>query len=109
VLVWSAYSGVDHVRLLERYRGRREPDTLRTLADALVARHVQTAEAGYWRAYKLTFLSGERVKVASNDVVRIEEYQDLAAAEGDQLISIREEACVGGERIAGWFLCRETR
>lgn len=109
VLVWTACSGVDHARLLERYRGRREPDTLRALADALVARRVRTAEAVYWRAYKLTFLTGERVKVASNDFVRIDEYQDLAAAEGDRLIGIREEACAGGERIAGWFLCRETR
>ena len=109
VFVWTACSSVDHVRLLERYRGRHEPDAIRTFADALVARHLRTAEAGYWRAYKLTFLTGERVKVASTDFIRIAEYQDLAAAEGDRLISIREEACAGGERIAGWFLCRETR
>jgi len=109
VLTWTACSGVDHVRLLERHRRSPEPDALRTLADALVARRVRVAEAVYWRAYKLTFLSGERVKVASNDFIRIAEYQDLAAAEGDRLIGIREEPCAGGERIADWFLCRETR
>jgi len=109
VLAWAACSGLDHVRLLARYRGHDGPDALRELADTLVARHVRTAEAVYWRAYKLTFLTGERVKVASNDFVRIEEYQDLAAAEGDRLISIREEACAGGERVADWFLCPAVR
>ena len=50
VPAWTACSGVDHVRLLERWRGSREPDALRTLADALVAHHGRAAEATYWRA-----------------------------------------------------------
>jgi hypothetical protein len=107
VLVWALTSGLDHVRLLQDVGGSAGPDASRTLADALVARGVHTAEAGYWRAYKLTFLSGERVKVASNDFVRIDEYQNLAAAEGERLIGIREEPCPGGERLAGWYLCHQ--
>ena len=106
VLIWTLASGVDHVRLLQRVRGTAAPDPSRALADALVARGVHTAEAGYWRAYKLTFLSGERVKIASNDFIRIDEYQNLAAAEGDRLIGIREEPCPRGEKIAGWYLCQ---
>jgi hypothetical protein len=105
VLIWTAASGFDHLRLLQRARASAAPDPSRALANALVARGIHTAEAGYWRAYKLTFLSGEQVKIASNDFVRIDEYQNLAAAEGDRLIGIREEPCAGGERVAGWFLC----
>jgi hypothetical protein len=105
VLIWTLASGFDHLRLLQRVRGTSAPDASRALADALVARGIHSAEAGYWRAYKLTFLSGERLKVASNDFVRIDEYQNLAAAQGDRLIGIREEPCPGGERVAGWYLC----
>lgn len=108
VLLWASGSAADHARLFERYRGHQEPDPSRALADTLSARRIAVAEAGYWRAYKLTFLSGERVKVASNDFVRIDEYQNLAAAAGDRLVGIREEPCPGGERIGGWFLCPPT-
>jgi hypothetical protein len=107
VLIWTLASGFDHLRLLQRVRGTAVPDASRALADALVARGIHTAEAGYWRAYKLTFLSGERLKIASNDFVRIDEYQNLAAAEGDRLIGIREQPCPGGERLAGWYLCHQ--
>lgn len=107
VVAWTMASGVDHLRLLQRYLADGPPDPSRALVDALAARGIRMAEAGYWRAYKLTFLSGERLKVASNDFVRIEEYQNLAADEGDRLLGIREAPCPGGERIAGWFLCRQ--
>jgi hypothetical protein len=108
VAIWTVFSGVDHVRLFARYHRGGEPDEARTLADALMARQVRIAEAGYWRAYKLTFLTGERVIVASSDVARIDEYQSKADAAGDQLRTIQERPCVGGEPIAGWFLCRGT-
>ena len=40
-------------------------------------RRVPVASAGYWQAYEITFLSRERLRVASRDFVRIQEYQDL--------------------------------
>lgn len=108
VLAWGALAGADNARQLERYLSGREPNDLRILADALVARDVRVAEAGYWRAYRLTFLTGERVKVASTDFIRIEEYQRLAAAEGEGLLRIQDRPCPGGERIAHWYLCRRV-
>ena len=68
----------DTARLYLRY-AKADPDELRVLADALVARNVRTADAPYWTAYAVTFLTGERVKVASTDFVRITEYQAAAA------------------------------
>lgn len=107
-VVWSAFSAIDHARLAERYRGATQPDHIQELADALVARGITVAQAGYWRAYKVTFIARERVKVATFEVVRIEEYQRLAREAGDSLVIIREGpegACRGGESVGIWWLC----
>lgn len=106
VLMWGVFSAVDHTRLAARYWGGQERDEVQELADGLVARGIRVAGAGYWRAYRVTFLSREQVKVASSDVGRIEEYQRLAAREGDRLLVIREAPCAG-DKIGRWYLCRE--
>jgi hypothetical protein len=101
-------SGVDHWRQVERYWGGKQPNDLRVLADELVRRHIHVAMAGYWRAYKITFLTDEQVKVASSDVVRISEYQRLANAEGPNLITIQDEPCPGGDHVSAWYLCKAS-
>jgi hypothetical protein len=103
--IWAAVSGLDNARLLSRYASGRESNTIRQLADALEARGLHVAEAGYWRAYKLTFLTGERVKIASNDYQRIDEYRRLADQEGDRLMRLAERPCPGGEAVAEHYLC----
>lgn len=105
VLGWAAFAGVDNWKQFDRYLSGEVPNPMGALANALETRGVSIAEAPYWRAYKLTFLTGERVKVASTDVVRITEYQKLAAAEGAGLMRIQEEPCAGGEQVGGWYLC----
>lgn len=107
VIGWAIFSGVDNWRQFSRYASGAVPNDMRDLIAALDARGATVADAPYWRAYKLTFLAQERIKVASTDFVRIEEYQTLAAAEGAKLTHIREKPCDGGEQVAGWFLCRE--
>jgi hypothetical protein len=106
VTVWAVFSGVDHAQLFARYDGGREPNEPREMADALEARQLHVAQSDYWRAYKLTFLTGERVKVASTDFARIDEYQKLAVAAGNQLVTIQPHPCMGGEHLTTWFLCR---
>jgi len=109
MVTWALLSGVDHLHQAQRYWGRRQPNPLRGLEQTLVARGIHVAVAEYWRAYKLTFLSRERIVVASNNVIRIEEYQRLADAEGDRLITIQERSCPGGERVEVWYLCHEAK
>lgn len=109
VLLWTGLSALDHVRLASRYAGGHEPNPLRTLADALVARGVTVTEANYWRAYKLTFLAKEAVRVSSIEFARITEYQWLASNQGDRLRQLAERPCDGGEPIEGWFLCPVPR
>jgi hypothetical protein len=60
---------------------------------------ITVAAADYWRAYKLTFLSRERVQVASRD-------RDRAQEEGDRLLVLRPEPCESDQPpVHGWYLC----
>jgi hypothetical protein len=102
---WSAVSAVDNVKQAARYVSGYEPNRIRELADALEARGLHVAEAGYWRAYKLSFLTEERLKVASDGYTRIDEYRRLADREGDRLIRVAEAPCPGGELIVEHYLC----
>lgn len=88
VAVWMVGSAVDHVAFARRYLAG-QPNDARLLADGLVANGVTVARAPYWIAYKLTFLAGEKLTVASTDVVRIEEYQKEADAAGPSILEIR--------------------
>jgi hypothetical protein len=105
--VWAAVSAVDHGQLMAAWR-HPPPNELRELIDGLLARDIHVAQARYWRAYNVTFLSQERVIVASTDVVRIQEYERRAVAEGPNLVTLSEEPCPG-EKLLYWYLCRGGR
>jgi hypothetical protein len=106
ILVASG-AAVDHLTVLSRSATRPPPPRLRALADYLIERGVTVAEAGYWRAYALTFLTGERVKVASTFSERILEYRWLADRQGASLVVVSDAPCAGGERVAAWYICRK--
>jgi hypothetical protein len=105
MLGWSAFSAVDNFRQAARYVTGYEPNRIRELADALESRGLHVAEAGYWRAYKLSFLTQERLKIASYGYTRIDEYRRLADREGDRLMRLTEEPCPGGELVVEHYLC----
>jgi len=108
VLGWTALAGVDNWRYLNRYITGQVPDPMREIVAALEARGVSIVEAPYWRAYKLSFLTQERITSASTDVIRITEYQERAASAGS-LIRLQESPCPGGQQVAGWYLCEPSR
>jgi hypothetical protein len=104
---WAAMSGVDHLHLLDEYRNGRSVDEAQIAADELVVRGIEVAAADYWDAYRLTFLSGERVKIASTGVSRVTRYGWLAQQEGDRLILLSREPCASDQPpIRPWYLCR---
>jgi len=103
-LCWAAISGVETARLYG-LAWNSPPSPYRVLADTLVARRVRVAYAPYWTAYVVTIMTGERVKIASTDDVRIQENQTLAAGD-PQVVEIREQPCDSAERVARWYLCR---
>jgi hypothetical protein len=82
------------------------PNPIRTLTDGLIARHVPAARAGYWEAYIATFVANERVRVASTDFVRIQEYQDFLADHLQDARTLERDPCPGGDRIDRWYVCR---
>jgi hypothetical protein len=105
VMAWAALTIVGQMTVL--VANIREPPAspVRELADRLVERHVPVASAGYWQAYVTTFLAQERVRVASTDFVRIQEYQDVFSERLSDARVLQEQPCPGGERVAGWYLC----
>lgn len=103
--LWMIGSAADHVVYGRRYLAG-QPNEIRVLTDVLVSKGITVAEAPYRLAYKTTYIAREKVKVASVDVVRIEEYQKLAAAAADSIIGITRHDCAGGERAGIYYLCR---
>ena len=102
-IAWALITSLDTARLYTRYAGA-PPSDYRILASALLGRDVRTASAPYWTAYVVTFMTGERVKIASTDFVRIEQYQRLAA-ENPSTVFISEQPCAG-DHVARWYVCR---
>lgn len=105
VALWAVVAGVDSWRQFETFATKYPIDPMQEIIAALDQRGVTVAEADHWRAYKLTFLTGERIKVASTDVVRITEYQTLAAARGPDLVTLQRTPCPGEEPIGGLYIC----
>jgi hypothetical protein len=106
LILLSSSAAVDHLAVLSRSATRPPPKRLRAVADYLTQRHITVAEAGYWRAYALTFLTGERVRVASTFSERILEYRRLADEQGSSLVVVSDAPC-DGERVASWYICRK--
>ena len=105
VIAWGILAIVDHTRVLATVIHQPPSYPAREIADRLVERHVPVAAAGYWQAYEITFLARERVRVASRDFVRIQQYQDLFIERLRDALVIQENPCPGGERVAAWYLC----
>jgi hypothetical protein len=55
-------------------------------------------------AYAVTFMTDERVIVASTDVARIDADQSYALSRADS-VHISEQPCGSGEKIAKWYVC----
>jgi hypothetical protein len=88
VLVWSAASALDSARLLDEYFRHPPPNRFRELADFLEREGIKYADAPYWTAYHLDFLTDERVVVSSYEKVRVEEYQTIVKQHIDESATI---------------------
>ncbi|MEP7307114.1 MAG: hypothetical protein ABJA98_16500 [Acidobacteriota bacterium] len=105
VVGWGALMAVDHATILLRYARDPPSNPAREIAERLVARRIRVASAGYWEAYAISFIAGERVRVASSDVERIQEYQKLFFDPSNRPVLISERPCPGGERVSRWYIC----
>ena len=69
VIGWAGMSAAAHARIWDEYFPHRPAGAKFKILASLEAGGIRYAEADYWTAYYVTFVSGERVIVASNDVV----------------------------------------
>ena len=99
VLVAVAVAAQAHGRLLTEYL-RQPPVSGKVLIlRHLEARGIRYAEADYWLAYALTFLSREEIIVASNDFLRIPEHNRIVGAHRSEAVRVSRQPCPGGRLL----------
>jgi hypothetical protein len=93
---WSLLSLAGHVRLVDEYVRRTPPAYRRALTDYLVSHQVRLARGDYWTGYHVSFLSKERVVVATDGVWRVLAYQRWADARPRSTYLLSRQPCAGG-------------
>jgi len=100
VAVWA------HVVLLREYVTAAPVSPKQMIVRHLEARGMRYAIADYWIAYAVTFLSQERLLVASSDFVRIRETERIVKEHLDEAVRLSRSPCVNGRPlVAGVYLC----
>ncbi|HEV3485792.1 MAG TPA: hypothetical protein VG106_10315, partial [Vicinamibacterales bacterium] len=101
-----AVGALAHGRLLTEYVRDAPAGTKRMIARHLEASGIRYATSDYWLAYALTFLTNERVIVASEDLVRIQEYHRIISEHREDAVRVLRRPCVGGRMvIRGVYFC----
>lgn len=104
--VWLAATAAPRVRLLREYLAHPPVDIRRVLIAHLDAAGHRYARSDYWIAYPLTFLTDERIIVASTDFVRIQEYEQAVDRQPRGVVRISRDRCEAGRQIVpGVWLC----
>ena len=105
VLAWAVIAMVAHGRLWSEYVAHPPIGDKRLIARSLEAAGTKYASSDYWIAYHVTFLTNERVIVASNDFVRVQQYQEIVADHRAESVNISRQPCDYGRQIFGgvWF------
>jgi hypothetical protein len=109
LVLLATASAVDHVRVLTTARTSPPGNGLREIADRLQAEGITVARGEYWRAYAVTFLTGEAVKIAATDFERVAEYSrlaDEADRNGTPAALLTRTPCAGGIAVSDVYICR---
>jgi hypothetical protein len=102
IAVWAQSTLGDNVRLAREYIVTPPPSEHRTLADYLTSHRIKYGRAGYWDSYRVTFLSRERVILASTETVRIPGYQTRVDRNQSNAVTIVRLPCDQGTHVAAW-------
>lgn len=101
-----AVSALAQGRLLAEYVAHPPEGAKQQIVNYLEARGVRYAYSDYWTAYPLTFLTRERIVVASDDFVRIRSYNRIVDEHRAEAVRISRAPCEGGRPIIrGIYLC----
>jgi hypothetical protein len=114
VLTFAVANTRDHFRIAREYIRRPPRHEIEKLAEALTERGVRYAEAEYWLAYDVTWLTNERIIVSPwrGKGNRITRYTDLLAEHKSEVFYLRDTPCKRkrherGEPLMRWYLCRK--
>jgi hypothetical protein len=102
LILWAAGSVVDNGRLIAQMEAHPPPRSHRVMANYLMNHGIRYARANYWDAYVITFLSGEKVVVASTGTVRISAYQAAVDDHADTAVTLVRQPCSEGVAVAAW-------
>jgi len=102
LVLWAAGNVVDNVRLIVDMKADPPPRSHRIMANYLLNHRIQYARANYWDAYVITFLSAERVIVASTTTVRVAAHQAEVDAHADTAVTLVRQPCDQGVPVAAW-------
>jgi hypothetical protein len=98
-----AISVIAHGRLIAEYATNVPVAPKQELIEALDARGIKYGYTDYWTAYYVTFLSGERIILSPEDIVKVRTYTHLIDANRDAAVRIARRPCAGGEQLTAAF------
>jgi hypothetical protein len=93
LLAWTAIHGVAHARLWTEYATHAPQGGKFEVIEALDRRGLRYGYADYALAYPLTFLTNERIVVASSTRVRVLRYQQIVEAHRTEAVHIERQPC----------------
>jgi hypothetical protein len=106
IVAWATVSAVAHGRIWTEYLSRPPVAAKAVIIRQLEARGIHWARSDYWIAYYVTFMTDEQVVVATQDYVRIREYQREVEAHRAQAVRISRSPRGGGRQVAaGVYFC----
>jgi hypothetical protein len=103
---WLAVLVVPHVQLAREYAIAPPVPAKVQLIDALESHGIRYASSDYWIAYYISFLTDERIIVASEDFQRLLTYRRIVEAHAGEAIRISRRPCAAGVLlIPGVYQC----
>jgi len=104
-----AISVFAHARLLAEYATRPPVALKQDLIRELDARHIRYAYADFWTSYYVSFMTRERIIVASDDAVKVRTYNRLVDAHRDEAVRISRRPCPDGQQLtAAFWICKPS-
>lgn len=96
-------STVGHVQLIAEYLTAPPRPAKQDLIAALEARHIRYAYADYWTSYYVTFMTRERIIVASTEVVKVRTHNNEVDAHRGEAVLISRRSCATGQQLSAAF------
>jgi len=106
VACWTILAGVSHARLWHEYLTAPPIGAKQVVIRMLEAQGVRYGRADYWMAYYITFMTHERIILASSDFVRIRTYNQIVEKHAAGAVTLSRTSCPGGrELVRNVYLC----